>query len=183
MLSHEQCHALLHRSAVPQSFENRGRQIGALLGMARKANVTVLELCSGIGLGDVVQQRTPAHGQRNIAVGIEELRKCRRDSRGSRAKGKLGLLDQIGRRIEHLQRVVEHIEVVIAVLLDGGQGLDLGQHDTEESQLVQKSESVDGISRQKNSFELHPLPLARRLGREGRIALGKRNGFGGNRKV
>jgi hypothetical protein len=68
-------------------------------------------------------------------------------------------------------------------LLDSGQGLDLRQHNAEKSQLIEKADPIDGISRQKNSLELRPLPLSRRLGRECRVALGKRHGFGCNRKV
>ena len=126
--------------------------------------MAVIKLVARDRLGDVVQQRAPADGHRHIGVGIEFLGERRSHRRRGRTEGKFRMLNQIDRGIENLQRVVQYIEMVIAVLLHAFECLDLGQDHCEQAKIVETTEPIDRITRKQNALEFGALALARGLG-------------------
>ena len=120
--------------------------------MTGEADVAVVERALRGRLGDVVQQGTPAHGQGDVHVAIELLGERRGHGWRRRAGGELGVLAQVDRRVQHLQRVVKHVEVVVAVLLDAIEGLDLGQDNGEQAQVVEATQPVDRVPRQQDAL-------------------------------
>ena len=136
MLAHEHCDTALHRGAVAQSSKDGHGRLRSLLRMPGKANVAIVELVTRVWLGDVVQQRAPANREGDVGVRIEFLGERRGDRGRCRSERELRMLDQIDGGVEHLQRVIKHIEVVIAILLDALERLHLRQDDHKQAQLI-----------------------------------------------
>ena len=112
-----------------QPAQDGAGQLGARAVVAGEAEAAVRPLAARPRLGGVVQQRGEAHRVAARELVGERLAQQRRD--------RSGVLAEPGRErvaldrcdlVEHLERVVVHVEVVEDVLLDPVQREQLGQH-------------------------------------------------------
>ena len=139
-----------------QATEDRARHRAPAHVVAREADAAVGQHRARLRLGDVVQERAEAQrvaarhlvGERRASsvadrlrvLGAERLRRVALEGDGA---------------VEHLEGVVEDVEVVVAALLDAAQRLELRQH-----------------ARAQPELEREPDPLPRALAGEHPAQLG-----------
>ena len=83
-----------------------------------------------------------------------------------------------GDRVEHLERVVEHVGVVELVLLHAAQGGELGQHRLRQAVVVHQAQARAHAVGGHHALELAEHALGRDLVDAGRMTPGRRAGGG-----
>ncbi len=162
VVAHERRHVRLQPRARPQPGEH-------LAGELRPQGVVPDEGDAPVRwthlarqrLGGIVQQRTPAQRAPTGQPVGQRLREQRRQFPAALAPHQhRGVPLQRDRLGEHLERVVVHVEVVEATLLDVPQRVDLGEHDGSGAHLPHQLQAVHSAGGVEDAAQLHEHALA-----------------------
>ncbi len=123
------------------------------------------------GLGDIVKQRAEAERLPAIELVREGLREQLVDRVRVLAQPTGRLRRERNRLGEHRAGVLEHIEVVIARLLDSPQVTQLRKHDRHRSGAVHQLQAIEGTIRDHDPFELGEHSLAGDIAQPGGVVL------------
>ena len=146
-----------------QAPQHVAGEAGPLAVVADERHAPALQHAAGLGLGGVVQQRGEAlAGAARQLVG-QRLGEQRRDRRGELAAEADGLRVGLHRHdgVEHLERVAEHVGVVIRALLDAAQRLELGQDGCQQPVLLHQRQAIAHARGGDDALELGEHALGR----------------------